>query len=172
MGMSARERSVWATIEQQIVCVARPTFTHDEITAAWKPNRSLRWFFRRDHIKLRETIGAGQPNQLLGRIGSHKTIISTIKRDCADRERAAKIVRRANVEHRETSTVIVAKQRRRAVGTREIHQVIEQQQQRLFDRRRKLMFVRACEQEEMQIEIGRSEEHTSELQSRGLTSYA
>src|ERR1044072_8522290 len=124
MGMSARERSVWATIEQQIVCVARPTVTHDEITAAWKPNRSLRWFFRRDHIKLRETIGAGQPNQFLGRIGSHKMIISTIKRDCADRERAAKIVRRANVEHRETPTIIVPSQPNQFLGRIGSHKMI------------------------------------------------
>src|SRR6185369_16272785 len=73
----------------------------------------------------------------------------------AGRERWAKVVRSARVEHRKASTVVVAEKWRRTVGTRDVHQVVQQRDERGFYRLRKRDAVVARENQEVKVEISR-----------------
>src|SRR6185369_2151630 len=73
----------------------------------------------------------------------------------AGRERWAEVVRSARVEHRKASTVVVAEERRRTVGTRDVHQVVQQRDERGFYCLRERDAVVARENQKVQVEICR-----------------
>jgi len=125
VSMTAVIHAMRSAIQKHVVCGRCPTVAHDVVAAVGKSHRLLLWFVSGNASKLPDTFCAQEPECFFCGFNGDVLVITSLKKGRAGRQCGPKIVGRSLVQHHQSPAIVVAEKRRRPIGPRDEHEVIQ-----------------------------------------------
>src|ERR1700704_2741228 len=125
MSMTAVIHAVRTAIQEHVVRLSGPAIAHDTVAAIGKSHRLLFWLVSSNAIKLADSLCAQEPECFFRALAGNVLVITSLKKGRTGRQCGPKIVGRSLVQHHQSPAIVIAEKRRRPIGPRDEHEVIQ-----------------------------------------------